>query len=68
MIANDIVYLLPVAKVFGSRKRLLMIKEYGGIVEVYAPWTGRALGVEFGWVSGAVHFRRGHGTQMKLVV
>jgi len=67
-LANDVVYLLPIAKVFGSRKRLLMVKEYGGIVEVFAPWTGRAVGFEFGWACGAVHFRRGHGEEMKLVV
>lgn len=67
-IANDIVYLLPIAKVFGSRKRLLMIKNYGGIVEVYAPWTGRAVGFAFGWACGAVHFRKGHGEQMNLIV
>ena len=39
-LAANVVYLLPIAKVFGSRKRLLMVSAYGGIVEVYAPWTG----------------------------
>jgi hypothetical protein len=67
-LAHDIVYLLPIAKVFGSRKRLLMVKQYGGIVEVYAPWTGRAVGFGFGWACGAIHFRKGHGKQMALVV
>lgn len=67
-IAENIVYILPVAKVFGSRKRLLMIKKYGGIVEVYAPWTGRAIGFPFGWACGAIHFRKGHGEEMKFFV
>jgi hypothetical protein len=67
-LAQDVVYLLPIAKVFGSRKRLLLVAEYGGIVEVYAPWTGRAVGFEFGWACGAVHFRRGHGQFMRLVL
>ncbi len=67
-LAANVVYLLPIAKVFGSRKRLLMVNRYGGIVEVYAPWTGRAVGFGFGWACGAVHFRRGHGEQMALVV
>lgn len=67
-LANDVVYLLPIAKVFGSRKRLLMIKEYGGIVEVYAPWTGRAVGFAFGWACGAVYFRKNYTGQMSLVV
>ena len=59
-VAEHVVYLLPVAKVFGSRARLQQIKAYGGIVEVWAPWTGRAIGFEFGWAVGAVYFRRGH--------
>jgi hypothetical protein len=67
-LASDIVYLLPIAKVFGSRKRLLAIQDYGGIVEVYAPWTGRAVGFAFGWACGAVHFRRGHRGPTQFVV
>jgi hypothetical protein len=67
-LATDVIYLLPIAKVFGSRKRLQMIANYGGIVEVYAPWTGRAVGFEFGWACGAVHFRKNHGQRMDLIV
>ena len=67
-LADNVVYLLPVTKVFGSLKRLHMVTDYGGIVEVYAPWTGRAVGFPFGWACGAVHFRRGHGENMRLVV
>lgn len=67
-LADHVVYLLPIAKVFGSRKRLLQVKEYGGIAEVYAPWTGRSVGFAFGWACGAVYFRRGHDGPMNLVV
>lgn len=67
-IANDIVYLLPIAKIFNSLSRLRSIKNYGGIVEVYAPWTGRAVGFEFGWSCGAVHMRKGYDGKMNLVV
>ena len=59
-IADHVLYLLPVAKVFGSQKRLNMIREYGGIVEVYAKWTGRQIGFPFGWACGAVHISRGY--------
>ena len=65
-VADNVVYLIPVAKVFGSLLRLKMIKEYGGIAEVWAPWTGRAIGFEFGWAVGAVHFKRGHTGGMEL--
>jgi hypothetical protein len=67
-LSPNVVYLLPIAKVFGSRKRLRMVADYGGIVEVYAPWTGRAIGFEFGWACGTVHFRRNHGRDMQLIV
>jgi hypothetical protein len=60
-LADDVVYLLPVAKVFGSLMRLKQIKAYGGIAEVWAPWTGRSVGFEFGWAVGAIHFKRGYG-------
>jgi hypothetical protein len=60
-IAKNVVYLLPVAKVFGSRMRLKMIKDYGGIVDIWAPWTGRQIGFDFGWAVGSVHFQRNYG-------
>ena len=59
-IADNTVYLIPVAKVFGSLRRLKLIAEYGGIVDVWAPWTGRAIGFEFGWAVGSIHFKRGY--------
>jgi len=59
-IADHIVYLLPVAKVFGSKYRLDMIHEFGGIVEIYAPWTGRQIGFDFGWPCGAIYFSKGY--------
>jgi hypothetical protein len=66
VLANDVVYLLPIAKVFGSRVRLRQIARYGGIVEIWAPWTGRDVGFALGWACGAVHFRRGHGKRLHL--
>lgn len=58
-LAHDIVYLLPIAKVFGSRSRLKSVTDFG-LVEVWTPWTGRDIGFPFGWACGAVHMRRGH--------
>lgn len=67
-IAKNVVYLLPIAKIFGSRKRLLMIKNYGGIVEIYAPWTGRMVGFEFGWACGAIHFQKNYTGKTSIIV
>jgi hypothetical protein len=57
-LADHVVYLLPIAKVFGSRLRLRKIFKYGGIVDIWAPWTGRDIGFEFGWAVGSVYFQR----------
>ena len=67
-LADHVVYLLPIAKVFGSRKRLLSIANYGGIAEVYAPWTGRSIGFEFGWACGAVYMRKGYKGPTQFVL
>ena len=67
-LADNIVYLLPIAKVFGSRLRLKKIVEYGGIVDIWAPWTGRNVGFEFGWAVGSIHFKRGFKGKTTLCV
>ena len=67
-LAANVVYLLPIAKVFGSRKRLLMVKRYGGIVEVYAPWTGRVCGLRIWMGLWSRAFPKRAREQMALVV
>ena len=67
-IADNIVYLIPITKVFGSLERMKSIKDYGGIVEIYCPWSGRDSGFEFGWPCGAVYFQRNYKVKMELVV
>lgn len=57
-VADDIVYLIPVSKVFTSWPKLREIARFGGIpkVKYYAP--GRKIGFPFGFPCGAVHFQR----------
>lgn len=59
-VADNIVYLLPVAKVFGSYRVFTTIKKYGGIKEIYLLGSGRSLGFEFGFAVAAVHFQRNY--------
>jgi hypothetical protein len=59
-IANDIVYLIPLAKVFSAEKRIRDIYRVGGIVAVRLYGSGTALGFPFGWPCGAVHVRVGY--------
>lgn len=65
-IADNIVYLIPIAKIFGSRVRLRSVMAFG-LVEVWAPWTGRDIGFPFGWAVGAVHLRRGSTGPVSIV-
>ena len=59
-IADDIVYLIPLAKVFSAEKRIRDIYRVGGIVAVRLYGSGTTLGFPFGWPCGAVHVRVGY--------
>lgn len=67
-IAQNVVYLVPIAKVFKSMGTVRSIYEYGGIVKVIFMPAGKA-GFQFGFPCGAFHFRRGYcgKTEMRVV-
>lgn len=58
-LAENIVYLTPVAKVFKSWGIMQRIKEYGGIAEVIFMPASRC-GFPFGFPVGAFHFKRNY--------
>ncbi len=64
-IADNIVYLIPLAKVFSAEKRIRDIYAVGGIVETRLYGAGTALGFPFGWPCGAVHIRVGYKGPME---
>ena len=64
-IANDIVYLIPLSKVFNSEARLKQIMQVGGIVETRHYGSGTDCGFPFGFPCGAVHIRLGYIGPMK---
>lgn len=57
-IAKNIVYLLPLSKLFNSSRRMQMICNKGGIKEILFVTAGRRLGFTFGYACGAVYFQR----------
>ena len=63
-IARDIVYLMPLAKVFSAEKRIRDIYRVGGIVAVRLYGSGTSLGFPFGWPCGAIHIRVGYSGPM----
>lgn len=65
-LADNVVFLVPVAKVFKSWGTMMQIKKYGGIVSVWFVPAGRC-GFPFGFPAGAFHFKRGYTGQTSIL-
>lgn len=59
-LADNIVWLMPLHKPFGSWPRLEALRAWGWIrhIRIYGP--SRYCGLDMGFVSGAVHYERGY--------
>lgn len=58
-VSENIVYLIPVNKVFNSDRMMREIWTWGGVPEIYVIGGGGSLGFPIGFCIGAVHFKRG---------
>lgn len=67
-VATNIVYLLPLPKLFNSAQRLRMITELGGIKELLVTGGGARHGFPWGYACGAFHFVTGYKGPCKLTV
>lgn len=56
-IADNVVFLTPIAKVLKSWGTIMMIKKYGGIKKIWFVPASRC-GFPFGFPCGAFHFKR----------
>jgi hypothetical protein len=65
-LADNVVFLVPVAKVFKSWGTMMQLKKYGGIVGVWFVPAGRC-GFPFGFPAGAFHFKRGYTGDTKIM-
>lgn len=59
-IAENIVYLLPVTKIFNSYYQMLDVYQYGGIVGIRVYGQGTKLGWNMGFAVGAIHLQKGY--------
>ena len=59
-IARNVVFLIPVNKIYNSDRMMREIWEWGGVPEIYVIGPGAALGFPIGFCIGAVHFQRGY--------
>ena len=58
-LAENVVFLVPIAKIFKSWGTIQTIKQYGGIVKVWLVPASRC-GFPFGFPAGAFHFKRNY--------
>lgn len=65
-VADNIVYLIPIQKVYVSKRMMDMVWAWGGIPEIYVIGEGHVLNWDMGFCIGAVHFKKGYtgGTHM----
>lgn len=59
-VAENIVYLMPVHRVFSSAEFLKDLMKWGGVAQIRLYGTGTTAGFAFGNALGAVHYRKGY--------
>jgi len=57
-LASNVVFLIPLSKLFSSAPRMSLVREYGGIRKVLYLGSGRQIGFDIGFPFGAVHFEK----------
>ena len=67
-VAKDIVYLLPLTRLFNSGFFIKRLLEYGGIVTMRYYADGGELGFPIGFACGAVHFQRDYKGKTRIEV
>jgi hypothetical protein len=65
-VAENIVFLIPVNKVFNSDRTMREIWAWGGVPEIHVIAGGGALKFPIGFCIGAVHFKRGYRGDIKV--
>ena len=67
-LATNVCYLLPLNCIWNSMKRMRMVKEYGGVVEMRAYGEGSIFGLGYGFAVGAIHFQRNYTGLIKYEI
>jgi hypothetical protein len=65
-VADNIVYLIPLHKIWSGHRYLEAITEYGGIRETLIIGTGTSIGFPVGLAVGAVHLKRGYTGETRI--
>ena len=64
-VSNNIVFFVPLSKLFKSKLNDLMVKEYGGVREIVNMGTGAQHGFSVGFLVGAIYYKRNYTGDIK---
>ena len=65
-LSENVVYLIPLHKIWSSQRYMDAIREYGGIRETLIIGGGKVAGFTMGFPVGAVHFQRKYRGEMRV--
>jgi hypothetical protein len=65
-LAENIVYLIPLHKIWSGHRYMKAITQWGGLRETLIIGTGTSIGFPVGLSVGAVHFQRGYAGPMVI--
>jgi len=65
-LSDNVVFLIPISKLFSSVPRMKLVKQYGGIREIYYLGSGRDIGFDIGFPFAAIHFQRNYCGQITM--
>lgn len=67
-VADNVVFLAPIAKAFKSMKVERMVDAYGGLKEIWMMGSGTKCGFAFGFPTGCLHYQRNYSGPIKRKV
>jgi len=65
-VANNVVLLIPVAKIFAGNTVCEAAQKYGGIKQLVYIGTGRSIGFPFGFTVCAIHYKKNYKGSCKI--
>jgi len=66
-IADNIVFLVPLGKVFNSWERIEKLRRWGGVKKIWVIGTGNKAGFPSGFPVGAFHFQKGYHGLIEMI-
>lgn len=66
-LADNVVFLCPIAKAFKSLSTERLIRNYGGLKEIWLIGSGTTCGFAFGFPTGCLHYQRNYSGKITYI-